>query len=46
MHENTYMSQVEVDILFHSVLVVEIYGIPPVFYLFQSLLYLVLHLCS
>ena len=40
------MSQVEVYIILHSVLIVEIYGIPLVLFLFQSLLYLVLHLCS
>jgi hypothetical protein len=45
MHYSTYMSQVEVDILLHSVLVVNNYGIPLVLCLFQSLLYLFLHLC-
>jgi hypothetical protein len=44
MRDNTYMLHVEVDILLHSVLVVDSYGIPPFLYLFQSLLYLVLHL--
>ena len=46
MHDNTYMSQVEVDILLHSVPVANSYGIPSVLFLFQSLLYLILHLCS
>jgi hypothetical protein len=46
MHNSTYMSQVEVDIILHSVLVVDSYGIPLVLYLFQSLLSLVLHLCN
>jgi hypothetical protein len=39
------MSEVEVDILLQSVLVVDSYGIPTILYLFQNLLYLILHLC-
>jgi hypothetical protein len=46
MRGNAYKSLVEVDILLHSVLVVENCDIPLVFYLFQNLLLLVLHLCS
>ena len=46
MRDNTYKSLVQVDILLHSVQVVGSCGIPLVLYLFQSLLYLVLHLCS
>jgi hypothetical protein len=46
MRDNTYMSQVEVDILLHSVLVVDSCGIPLVLCLFQILLFLFLHLCS
>jgi hypothetical protein len=44
MRDNTYRSRVEVDILLHSVLVVDRYGIPSVLCLFQSFIYLVLHL--
>jgi hypothetical protein len=46
MRDNTYMSQVEVDILLHSVMVVDSYGIPSVLCFFQRILYLILHLCS
>jgi hypothetical protein len=45
IHDNTYKSLVEVDILLHNVLVVDHCGIPLVLYLFQSLLLLFLHLC-
>jgi hypothetical protein len=46
MRVNTYRSLVEVDILLHSVLVVDNCDIPLVLYPFQSLLFLFLHLCS
>jgi hypothetical protein len=46
MRDNTYKSLVEVDILLHSVLVFYSCDIPLVLYLFQSLLLLILHLCS
>jgi hypothetical protein len=46
MQNNAYMSQVEVDILLHSVLFYDICGIPLVLCLFQLLLFLFLHLCS
>jgi hypothetical protein len=44
MRDNTYKSLVEVDILLRSVLVVDNCDIPLVLYLFQSLLFLFLHL--
>jgi hypothetical protein len=46
MHDNTYKSLVEVEILLHSVLVVDSCDIPLVLYLFQILLLLLLCLCS
>jgi hypothetical protein len=46
MRESTYMSRVELDILLHSFLFVDSYDIPLVLCLFQSLLYLLLHLYS
>jgi hypothetical protein len=45
MHDNTYMSQVEVEILLHSVLVVDSCGIPLVLFLFQNLIFFFLPLC-
>jgi hypothetical protein len=46
MCDNTYRSLVEVEILLNSVLVVENCGIPLVLCLFQSLLFLFIHLYS
>ena len=46
MCDNTYKSLVEVDILLHSVMVVDNCDIPLVLYLFQNLLSLFLGLCS
>ena len=46
MHENTYKSLVEANILLHNVIVVDNCDIPLVLYLIRNLLVLVLHLCS
>jgi hypothetical protein len=46
MSDNTYKLLVEVDILLHSVLVVDSCDIPLVLYLFQILFFLFLCLCS
>jgi hypothetical protein len=46
MRDNTYRLLVEVEILLHSVMVVDNCDIPLVLYLFQSLLFIYLHLCS
>ena len=45
MHDNTYKSLVEVNILFHNVLVIGNYDIRLVLDLIQNLLVLILHLC-
>jgi hypothetical protein len=45
LHDNTCMSQVEVDILLDNVMVIRSYDILLDLCLFQILLYLVLHLC-
>jgi hypothetical protein len=46
LHDSTYMSQVEVDIPLHNVLTIGSCGTLLDLYLFQILLYLVLHLYS
>jgi hypothetical protein len=45
MHDNTYKSLVEVDILLHNVSVVDNCDIELVLYLFQNPLLRVLHFC-
>jgi hypothetical protein len=45
LRNNTFMSQVEVDIILHNVLHVGSYDILLDIFLFQILLYLILHLC-
>jgi hypothetical protein len=46
MHDNTYKSLVEVDILLHNFPIVDICDIPLALYLFQILLLVIVHICS
>jgi hypothetical protein len=45
MHDNTYKSLVEVEILLHNVLIADNCDIPLVLYLIQNLLWIILPLC-